>query len=772
VAEKASVGRALANVLPGDKKREENFIRCGEDIVAWASGHLLELCEPEDYDPAYKKWGRDTLLYVPEKWKLKEKERTKTLFSGLKKLIRGLGASDVVVNVGDGDREGQTLIDEILEYCGWKGQTKRLRLNDVNPDAIRKALLNMKDNAEYRGEYEAGQARMRADFLVGLAMTRFVTVCLREAGYKVSALSVGRVQTPTLGLVVTRDREIQNFSPSVYYELAAALFVGDGRKLNGKWLPNDAYSVCLNEEKRITDKETASGIVQKLDGSAGSIVSIVKKPRAVPPPLPFSLSKLQMAASRKYDITDTLAHAQKLYEAGYVTYPRTGCEYIPEGHFSEAGKVIEAIRTACPSLSDMLGGVDLSRKSAAWDDKRITEHHAIIPTTKTPGSLSDKERKIYELVCARYALQFFPDYEYEETVVEFEAGGEKFKAEGRTVINLGWQGWDKQDEAIEKVEKTKEKSAGEKGLAETQGGEAVEAGEGDFVSPLCEVREGETGVVRASVEEKSTKPPKPYTYHSLLAAMNNIHTYVKDPLIKAKLRELQGIGTSATQEGIISTLFERCYTEKKKKQVVSTDLGRLLIDLLTGDGASKASVLVYPDMTALWEQKMGGIESGGVSLESFVAEVAGMVREILADDLNVPPDIPGLERRKEPDGEVIEAPCPTGCGGNARRFSGKYGFYWKCRCSPDVFFKDSDGRPVVPERKQEAKCPIQGCKGKAIRFTRKDGGHFWKCAKCGSFFNDVDCVPIAAAKGGKNSSGGKSGAGMRGALKMYGRQEV
>jgi DNA topoisomerase-3 len=277
----------IASFLTTNTLYEENFIRCGDDIVAWASGHLLELCEPEDYDPAYKKWSRDTLLYVPEKWKLKEKERTKSLFSGLKKLIRSLGASDVIVNIGDNDREGQTLIDEILEYCGWHGQAKRLRLNDVNPDAIRKALLNMRDNAEYQGEYWAGQARMRADFLVGLAMTRFVTVSLREAGYKVSVLSVGRVQTPTLGLVVTRDREIQSFSPFVYYEVAAVLSLSGGRKLNGKWLPNDAYSDSLDEEKRITDKKTASGIAQKLDGAAGSIISVVKKSRAVPPPLPF-----------------------------------------------------------------------------------------------------------------------------------------------------------------------------------------------------------------------------------------------------------------------------------------------------------------------------------------------------------------------------------------------------------------------------------------------------------------------------------------------------
>ena len=256
VAEKASVGRALANVLSGTKKREENFIRCGDDIVAWASGHLLELCEPEDYDPAYKKWSRGMLLYVPDKWKLKEKERTKALLSSLKKLIKGLSASDAVVNVGDGDREGQTLVDEILEHCGWKGQTKRLRLNDVNPDAIRKALTNMKDNAEYLGEYRAGQARMYADWLVGLSMTRYVTVSLREAGYKVSVLSVGRVQTPTLGLVVTRDREIQNFVPSVYYDLTAALSLDGGRKLCGKWLPNDAYSGSFNGDRKIRQRNS------------------------------------------------------------------------------------------------------------------------------------------------------------------------------------------------------------------------------------------------------------------------------------------------------------------------------------------------------------------------------------------------------------------------------------------------------------------------------------------------------------------------------------
>jgi DNA topoisomerase-3 len=229
--------------------------------------------------------------------------------------------------------------------------------------------------------------------------------------------------------------------------------------------------------------------------------------------------------------------------------------------------------------------------------------------------------------------------------------------------------------------------------------------------------------------------------------MNGIHAYVKDPVIKAKLRELQGIGTEATQEGILSTLFERGYIEKKKKQVISTALGRLLIDLLTGDSGSKASVLVYPDMTALWEQKMGDIEGGGVSLESFVAEVAGMVREILEGNLNIPPDIPGLERKKETDGEIIEAPCPLGCGANARRFSGKYGFFWKCHCSPDVIFKDTDGVPVVKEVRVETPCPTKGCSGKAVRLvSKKDGRPFWKCPKCGKFFDEEGGKPAMREK--------------------------
>jgi DNA topoisomerase-3 len=516
--------------------------------------------------------------------------------------------------------------------------------------------------------------------------------------------------------------EIRNFSPYPYYELTAVLSLGGGKQVKGRWLPGDAYlSNCHDGQRRMTDRESVYSLARTLGGTTGSITSVTKKTHTAAPPLPFSLSKLQMAASKKYDITDTLVHVQKLYEAGNVSYPRANCEYIPEGHFREAPKVIEAIRSGCPSLTDMLTGVDVSRKSPAWDDSKITEHFAIIPTARAPvdGALSQEERKIYELVCLRYALQFFPNYEYEETVVEFEAGGEVFKAAGRTVVNLGWQGWERQDER--------------------QNGEAEDT---QAIQILPSVRQGESGTVQASVTEKTARPPKPYTYHSLLAAMNNIHLHVKDPQIKAKLKEIQGIGTPATQEAIISTLFERGYVKKEKKEIFPTELGKLLINLLT---EGKGSILVHPDMTALWEARMNDIKDGA-PLETFVAEVAGMVKEIISGELNIPADIPGIERRKEPVEEVMEAPCPLDCGRQARRYKGQYGYYWRCLCTPDKTFKDADGRPEAPQEREEAKCPVEKCKGTAVRFVRRsDGRPFWKCRKCGNFFDDMAGTPILRA---------------------------
>lgn len=759
IAEKASVGRALSAVLPGDRVKEGDHIRCGEDIVAWASGHLLELYEPDNYEERYKNWNLGDLPIVPKEWKLKEIPRTKSLLSGLRKLLRG---ADEVINAGDSDREGQLLIDEILEYCGWKGSTKRLRINDVNPEAIRKALKEMKDNADYIGEYRAGQARSYADWLAGMNLTRYCTVNAANAGYE-GVFSVGRVQTPTLGLVVQRDREIENFVSKPYYDMLATLILETGnRQLAGRWQPGEG--AILDEEGRLVDSSVANALEEKLTEAVGSVVNVERKMRKKTPPLPYSLAQLQIEASKKYDITDTLDHAQKLYEKGYITYPRSGCRHIPEGHHKDAPKIIEAISVGC-DLTTLLKQIDVERRSPAWDDSKITEHIAILPTVKVPleGSLTENERKIYDLICLRYAIQFLPDHEFKETTVEFVAAGERFKATGKEIVVPGWMGWEEDEE--EKKEPEARDGGADQGKA----------------LPFPTVAVGESGNLIPHIEEKRTTPPKRFTYDSLLTAMNGIHLYVQDKEIRKQLKELDGIGTSATQENTVKLLFERGFIEKKKKQLFSMPTGRALIDLLS---AGKGVQMVKPDLTALWEQKMTQIEKGELKLDTFLQEVTNMVGTIVEEPLVVP-EIGGVEKKKKclkegcdgwlrkkegkfgvffscptcentfnsdtqgnpvakkvPTGEVVEANCPLGCGQKARQFSGEYGKYWRCRCSPDKTFKDEDCKPVVRDTKPTAHCPVKGCKGSVARFAKKDGGGlFWKCETCGNFFDDEGGKP-------------------------------
>jgi DNA topoisomerase-3 len=714
ITEKASVARALAGVLGGQRVRGETHIQCGDDVVAWASGHLLRLFEPEEYDANLKIWSLEALPIVPERWKYKPVERTKALLEGLGKLLK---EADSVVHAGDADREGQSLVDEILEHFGWNGPTKRLRINDVNPDAIRKALKEMRDNGDYRGESLAARARSYADYMAGVNLTRWCTKHADMSGYEFEGagagsgsgkvFSVGRVQTPTLGLVVRRDREIESFVPRPYFVLSAALELSEGRKIIGRWQPDETLSETELPETREACKPFCDRI--SADGR-GEVTKADKKIHRKSPPLPYSLPQLQMDASRLYDITDALKHVQKLYELACVSYPRTDCPYIPEGHHAQARSVLDAAASACPELRELLNTADTARKGPAWDSSRVLEHHAIIPTVKAPAAeaLSEAERKIYGLITRRYAIQFLPDHEYEETTVEFMAGNERFRVSGRTVLIPGWTRWD---------------------------GNREEAKD-DFSPPsLPSVSVGETGYVEPVVEEKKTTTPKRFTYDTLLGAMNGIHIYVQDPEIRKRLKELDGIGTAATQENILALLFDRGYIEKKKKQVFSTPTGRVLIDLLNAGGKSMA--FAVPDLTALWEQKITQIEKGELSLETFVSEVAGMVEEIVREPLRVP-EITGFPRKKkclmedcggylnrktgtygpfyacpickhvfrERDGEpvaagsveIVQADCPMNCGRKARRFEGKYGPFWKCSCSPGMFLKDIDGKPAVSEK--------------------------------------------------------------------------
>jgi DNA topoisomerase-3 len=779
IAEKPSVGRAIAAVLPGKPARDESgFIRCGEDIVAWAAGHLLESAAPEDYDPKWAAWSADTLPLLPAQWKRIPKKGGES-GANARKLLAELGKllkkADRVIHAGDADREGQFLIDEILEHFHWKGPTMRLRINDVNPDAVRKALREMRDNSQYLGEYYAGQGRDMSDWITGMNLTRYCTLLARGSGYDIQMFSVGRVQTPTLALVVNRDREIENFVSKPFYALSATLALPGRRILTARWQPKEGQA-GLDEEKRLISREICEQIREKA-GTYGVVAGVEKKRHKKSPPLPYSLAKLQIDMSKKYDVTDTMKYAQFLYENGYVTYPRTDCPYLPEGQFAQAQLVLDAIASGCPNFRDILRQADPSRKSPAWNDSKIAEHHAIVPTAKVPlaNTLDDIQRKVYELVATRYAVQFLADCEYEQTTVSITAGGEDFVATGRVVLVGGWTLWEKEEEDTEKT-KRKEDDANAK--------------------ELPSVEEGEGGPFETSVEEKKTAPPKRFTYETLLAAMNGIHAYVSDPAIKKILRELDGIGTAATQEGIIKKLFDpkRNYLEKQKKNIVSTPLGRALVDLL--NAAGRGAALVKPDLTALWEKKLSAVEAGELPLAEFVSEVSSMVTDIVRDSDVTVPELEGvakggrtspaeasdkkclkegcggflrLVRRKDGSGSFFSCPeckstysvgedgapvpklppveegCPA-CDGKAQRKSGPYGVYWACpKCGNK--FNDVDGRPVVKEKKEkfaEAACPVKKCKGTAVRYPSKykEGSYYWKCRVCGNTFNDIEGKPV------------------------------
>jgi DNA topoisomerase-3 len=603
-------------------------------------------------------------------------------------------------------------------------------------------------------------------------LTRYCTLLARGSGYDIQMFSVGRVQTPTLGLVVNRDREIENFVSKPFFALSAILFLSGQRKLSAKWQPKEGQA-GLDEEKRLISREICEQIREKT-GDYGTVEKTEKKRCGQSPPLPYSLAKLQIDMSRKYDVTDTMKYAQTLYEQGYITYPRTDCPYLPEGRHPEARLVLDAVRSGCPNLRDLLGQTNPARKSPAWNDSKIAEHHAIVPTTRVPlsGALDEIQEKVYELVATRYALQFLPDYEYEQTTVVIAAGGENYKATGRTVTAGGWMLWEKEDE---------------------KDGDAHE---------LPKVEEGEGGKIETSVEEKKTSPPKRFTYETLLTAMNGIHAYVSDPEIKKMLKELDGIGTAATQEGIVKKLFDpkRNYLEKRKKNIVSTPLGRGLIDLL--NATKRGSMLVAPDLTALWEKKLSAVEAGRLPLETFVAEVSSMVSEIVKDFDPAVPDLEGIAKggrvpkagetdkkclkegcggllrsipRKDgsgsffscpeckatysvgPDGNPlrnlppVEADCPTqDCGGKAQRRNGRYGHYWTCSKCGNTF-DDEDGKPTVKEKKDkwpESPCPVKKCKGSAVRYPSKfkEDSFYWKCRTCGNTFDDVDGKPAVRIK--------------------------
>ena len=656
IAEKPSLARSIAAVLSKPQENNKLFIKAGDDIVTWASGHLLEQAMPEYYDEKYKHWDISHIPLESKVWKMLPKKGCDALLNNIKKLLE---QADVVVNAGDCDREGQLLVDEILEYFNYTGKVLRILISDTNPEAVRKALNNLRPNSDFKGDSDAAKVRERADWLYGINFTRFYTKLAEQSGYRGKPLKVGRVKSPVTALVVRRDEEIESFVAKPFWAIKADIEVQNG-SFSAMWKPKDEQD-GLDEEKRLVDKAVAESLANRLTGKSATITKYESKKQSSKPPVGYSLPKLQMIASKKYDLSPskTLEICQKLYEQGILTYPRSDCEFLPETHHDEAEKVFAVIEKL--SSVKVPESADKGRKTSVFNTTKVAEHHAIIPSAscKFSNALDGNEALIFELVAKRYVSFFMPDFEYLQVNINAEIDGELFTASGRQILNDGWK-------SLEVQEKNEDD------------------GEENNYAQLPETSENEKGSCSyVNLLEKKTKAPARFTEATLLKAMNEVYLYVKDPEIRKILKETDGIGTAATQAGILQEIIDDGVLIKKGKNLISSKAARDLIHQLHED-------ITLPDMTAKLEIYMRKVKNAEMHMDEVNIHVMDEIRRIVASAR--PITIHSLDGGKNPKSAVK---CPL-CGASMFLRKGKNGAFWGCSNYPNckMTASDKNGKPV------------------------------------------------------------------------------
>ncbi|SUI62915.1 DNA topoisomerase III [Shewanella morhuae] len=610
IAEKPSLGRAIADVLPKPHKKGDGFIEAANgDCVSWCVGHLLEQAEPDVYNPEFKSWKFEHLPIVPDKWQLKPKATTRSQLTVLKRLVK---QANTLVNAGDPDREGQLLVDEVIAYLGVTGdklhQTQRLLISDLNPQAVKRALTQLRSNREFIPLSTSALARSRADWLYGMNMTRAYTIQGKKVGYQ-GVLSVGRVQTPLLGLVVRRDEEIANFQSKPFYEVLAHLATQKQETFSAKWQPSEACLPYMDEEGRVLARGLAQNVVSRINDKSAVITQLVSKDKKQYPPLPYSLSALQIDAAKRFGMSakDVLDTCQSLYERHkLITYPRSDSRYLPVEQHSLAPLVLKAISGGAAELLQQVDAPDHRLKSKAWDDKKVDAHHAIVPTEKTANlsSLSLREKQLYLHVARQYLAQFYPAYCYGETTVQVTIEGGLFNTKARQDKSLGW-----------KQLFARQESHGNKSIEKKPADESTSTDDADndeFSGQLPPLTLGQVlHCTQGELLEKNTQPPKAFTDATLLGAMTGINRYVTDANIRKILKETDGLGTEATRAGIIELLFKRSFLQRLGKSIVSTEVGKGLINSLPVSATS-------PDMTALWEASLNSICRKETSYQAFM----------------------------------------------------------------------------------------------------------------------------------------------------------
>jgi DNA topoisomerase-3 len=614
IAEKPSLGRAIAEVLPKPHKKGDGFISVGNgDCVSWCVGHLLEQAEPDAYDAKFKQWQLDHLPIVPEKWQLKPKPTSRKQLSVLRRLIND---ADELVHAGDPDREGQLLVDQVIDYLGVKGAKRssiqRCLINDLNPAAVTRALSQLRDNREFISLSTSALARSRADWLYGINMTRAFTLQGRKVGYQ-GVLSVGRVQTPLLGLVVARDAEIEHFVSKPFYQVIANLLTKSGEQFKARWQPSEECQPWQDEEGRVLSQRLVENVATRIANQPATVTSSSRKKRLQAPPLPYNLSSLQIDGAKRFGMSAkaVLDTCQSLYERHkLLTYPRSDSRYLPVEHLKDRGAVLDAIKNNSTALASAVSDADTSLVSKAWNDKKVEAHHAIIPTARKmdTSKLSKAERDIYELAARQYLIQFYPAHESQESQIELLIAGGIFIAKASESLKPGW----KQLFPNKKENKKQNNNANKNSQHEAA-----------LNSHLPVMKKGDICTSEAGeILAKETSPPKPFDDASLLAAMTGIARYVKDPEIRRVLKETDGLGTEATRAGIIELLFTRDFLQRQGKTIRSTAAGKGLI-------TSLPAMATTPDMTAEWETLLSAISRKETTYQAFMSPLETALRDLI-----------------------------------------------------------------------------------------------------------------------------------------------
>jgi DNA topoisomerase-3 len=603
IAEKPSVGRDLSKVLPGAFTKQEGYLEGPDHIVTWAVGHLVQLAEPDEYDERFKKWRMADLPIVPDRFKLVVRdERSKKQMNVIKRLL-GREDADLVVNACDAGREGELIFAYLYEKAGSKKPVKRLWLNSMTASAIRDAFAGLRDAEELATLEAAARSRSEADWIVGMNATRAATIRLRSAFD--GAVSLGRVQTPTLAILARREEEIRAFEPEPYWVVDAHFDPLEERPRPYEGRYHDGAN------PRIKTAEEAAAVVAACQGQTGEITKLEKSEQKQRPPLLYDLTSLQRDASSRFGFTArrTLAAAQRLYEEHTaLTYPRTNSRYLPSDIIRDIKPIARLVgeRAEYAEASRYVLGLDVLPLGRVVNDSKVTDHHAIIPTRadRHPvDKMSEDDRRIYDLVVRRFLAVFHPEAVFENTRVETTVAERVFRTRGRLILVPGWRGV--YGETAESESSGDEDEGREQQLPRLERGERVE-------------------VLEIASEEKETKPPRRYNDGSLLTAMETAGKLVDDEELREAMKD-SGIGTPATRAAIIERLIQVGYVERDGRALVVTEKGLNVIRLL-GEHA-----LTSPGLTGDWEARLAKIETGEDSREAFMGDIVAFTESTVGE---------------------------------------------------------------------------------------------------------------------------------------------